>query len=162
MLNANRIVSEIRAALNNHSHRTDQEYADLAIEYVKECVRANELLTKCLTYLHRGFRSEAIRLCELDPPLLDVVAQLDFPEREAWVQATERFQVETPPDLMVDAAVELNEAYSTEDHLKQSMANYRRLNLVRAPVEKRIEALQQIIQLDPFSPLWQEALRRLA
>ena len=108
--------------------------------------------------LRQGLRSEAIRLAEAEPVLLDVVAILDFPERQQWVATLGRFGIARPAGLLVDLAAELNEAYAQEQPLAPLLARHRLLAISQAPLRMRIETLREIAGLEQNNPIWQEDL----
>ena len=127
--------------------------------YVEAVEQVNRRLRQCEELLHRGHRSEAIQLCEGKPNLLDLVAILDFPEHEAWTGYARQFDLAPPPDLMIDIASELNEAYSAELPLAELLRRHRLCALARLPLAPRIAVLRKIAHRDRDNPLWKTDLR---
>ncbi len=108
--------------------------------------------------LKQGLRSEAIRLCEVEPNLLDTVATLDFPEREQWNSLVAQYGIVAPPPLMLEWASVLNEAYALEQPLADLLRRHRLAALARSPLPVRIGLLRKLAECDADNPAWQEDL----
>ena len=108
--------------------------------------------------LRKGLRSEAIQLAEIEPKLLDVVAFLDFPERDPWLELANRSGIAPPMPLMLDVASELNEAYAVEQPLAALLQRHRLLALAHGPLSARIEVLRGLADGDANNPVWQDDL----
>jgi hypothetical protein len=156
-----RIVDDIRSFL----HATDQTYTEplrhLASEYAEACNKANERLRRCEEYLQRGMRSEAIQYAQAEPPLLDVVAVLDFRERMDWEQTAAMYGLTPPPRLRLETAEALNRAFAEEKPLEDLLRKHRRLALARAPLPDRLAILHKIWRMDAGNPVWGEDVVRL-
>ncbi len=94
--------------------------------------------------LKAGLRSEAIQQCEVEPNLLDVVATLDFPERDYWVQLLNQYGHPSSGPLLMDVAADLNEAYAEEQPLETLLDRHRLLALAHSPLRLRIKTLRQL------------------
>ena len=129
-----------------------------AADYKTLCERINERLVRCGELLRKGQRSEAIRLAEIEPNLLDLVAQANFPERDSFVELCQYFGVDVPPPLDEEIAAELNEAYAREQPLEELLRQYRRYALARVPLRRRIRLLRQIVTLDAQNLHWKKDL----
>jgi len=161
MLDNQRIVEEIQAALAATAVIDWDLLRDCAAEYAEACDEVNARLSQCGQLLRQGLRSEAIQLAERSPNLLDAVAQLDFPELEQWQQLLTVNGMVLPPQLRVDVASDLNTAYAVEAPLQYLLKRHRLLALARAPLVGRIQVLRAIRQADPGNPLWGEDLQTL-
>ncbi len=128
--------------------------------YAEKCNAVNRRLGDAALFLRSKFRSEAIRICEMEPNLVDEIQILNFPERAAWVGIATPLGVSTP-DLYFDLAVEVNDAY--DGHLAQEalVNEYRKLNTLRAPAAEREEALKKLSAAEPYNEVWKENLTRL-
>ncbi len=122
------------------------------------CEEVNERLRRCVSFLRRGSRSEAIQLAEIEPVLLDVVAMLDFPDRQQWCDLLAEHGITPGPPLALDLAAELNEAYVHERPLAGLLEQHRLLALARSPLRARIQVLRQLADLDMQNPVWREDL----
>jgi hypothetical protein len=154
MTDYQRIVDDIRSFLQ----ASDQSHTDslrrISTEYEAACQEANQRLRRCEEYLQKGLRSEAIHLAEADPVLLDVVAALDFPERQQWEEVALTYGLPPPPRLRTETASALNQAYADEQPLEQLLRRHRRLALERAPLEERLLLMRQISAIDATNPVW--------
>lgn len=137
----------------------DDELRQLAADYNRACRVVNTRLRRCGDFLRRDLRSEAIQLAESEPRLLDLVALLDFPEREQWEEVASVYDLPRGEPLLLEVAAELNEAYAAEQPLQALLSRHRLLALARAPLPLRIATLRRLDALDPGTPLWDEDLR---
>src|SRR5437016_310907 len=78
------VAGTIRASLHSPDLTIDDKLRRAAEAYANACQQANERLSRCADLLSHGMRSEALRLAELTPDLLELVTELDFPERQDW------------------------------------------------------------------------------
>src|SRR5688500_7981197 len=72
--------SDVEAAVVTSTHK---KY-DQAVRMV------NDRLRQCDQLLQKGLRAEALQQAEIEPKLLDVVAILDFDEKELWNNYAQR------------------------------------------------------------------------
>src|SRR5688572_25278484 len=101
MLDYQRIVEEIQAALLSQATLDWDLLRDAAAEYAAVCEDVNERLGECERLLKRGLRSEAIQAAEREPNLLDCVSLLDFPELAQWQQLLTSGGMVAPPRLKI-------------------------------------------------------------
>ncbi len=159
MLDYQRIVDDVRSSLYSHSAEGMDFLRAAAADYSVACDEINERLRKCGSLLRQGLRSEAIQHGEIDPNVLDVVAILDFPERDQWIELAKRNNIAPPTPLMLDVAAELNEAYAVEQPLAALLQHHRLLALAHGPLSTRIQVLRKLAELDANNPVWQDDLR---
>ncbi|MCA9262102.1 MAG: hypothetical protein KDA61_22950, partial [Planctomycetales bacterium] len=151
-----RLVDQIRTAVFNPVDV--DEAAELAGQYGAACTQLNERLRGCQQLLTQGLRSEAIEIAEAEPHVLDVAAVLDFPELGPWREQLAAANVNRPPEVLIDAAAALNEAYALERPLEALLAKHRLAALAQAPLSLRIDLLRQIADLDDQNSLWRQDL----
>src|SRR5947209_5418755 len=101
MSNHQQVVDDIRAFVRAVDQTNQSYLGDLASAYASLCREANDRLRRCVDYLHRGLRSEAIHLAEAQPSLLDLVAALDLAELEEWENACVMYGLPAPPHLLL-------------------------------------------------------------
>jgi hypothetical protein len=159
MLDYQRIVDDVRSSLLSRGGDGLDFLRAAAADYSVACDEANERLRQCGSLLRQGLRSEAIRLGDIEPNLLDVVALLDFPERAQWIDYSTRSGMAPPQPLLLDVATELNAAYAVEQPLASLLQQHRLLALSRGLLSKRIEVLRRLADLDPNNPVWLEDLQ---
>ena len=145
----------VRSLVQAIDQTNTPEGAVVAGAFAQVCREANERLRRCVDYLRRGHRSEAIHLADCQPKLLEMSAALDVPEIGAWENLCAGYGWMRAERILVDAAQELNEAYAVEQPLKELLARHRWLALARAPLDQRLLALRQLAKLDPNNPAWE-------
>src|SRR5437763_812023 len=106
MLDYQRIVDDVRNSLFSHSADGMDFLRAAAADYSIACDEVNDRLRQCGTLLRQGLRSESIQLADIEPNLLDVVAILDFPERDLWIETSGLYGLAPPTPLMLDVAAE--------------------------------------------------------
>jgi hypothetical protein len=159
MIDYQRTVDELRSCCQGSDQTLSEEMREAATGYREACLAVNARLRRCEEYLAKGLRSEAIQLAESDPPLLDTVATLDFPERPQWEQIAALYGLPSPPKLQLQTAEALNRAYSEQQPLQQLMKEHRRLALSRAPIIDRLTHLRKLQTADVGNPVWVEDIR---
>jgi len=153
------LVDQIRAFVQSADQTRSPALEALAASYAEACGEVGRRLSKCHGLLRQGLRSEAIQLAETSPRLLDQLAALDFPERAAWDEVVQMYDLLPAPPIPVESASFLNEAYAEEDPLQDLLRSHRRLALVRAPLSERIRVMRKLAALDPNNPIWPEDLQ---
>jgi len=149
-----RIVDDLRSALS-YGGAITPDVSALLESYREACRKANDRLRQCEGMLRQGLRGEAIQLAEIQPNLLDLLAMLDFPERES-IDATLRREGLSLPPLYTEAAAELNEAYAAHQPLESLLSRHRYLALSTAPLKERLVTLRRIASVDSMNPVWNE------
>jgi hypothetical protein len=156
MADAQRLVDDIRHFLQAGEHAASDAVRALAVEYAEACQQANNRLRRCEEYLRLGHRTEAIHFAQAEPPLLDVIALLDFPERPHWDQFVASCNLPQAPQLRLPTAEALNRAYAEVQPLEDLLRRHRLLALSRASLGERLAVLRQLAQLDPTNPVWDQ------
>jgi len=160
-MNTQSLILQIQMALSQLKSTPEPTLRNLAQNYADATATLNTRLMRCVLYLRQGFRSEALRLCETEPNLLDAINQLNFPQRAAWVSVAGQLGVNTL-DLSIPLAMEINDAYDVFGKVKQLCAEHRYLNTVRASVQDRSNVLRALQAQEPQNPAWREGLTRLS
>ena len=154
-----RITDEIHDVLAAGNDFSTDAVAAVHREYCDTVREVNARLRTCGDLLARGQRSEAIRQCNAEPNLLDAVAILDFPDRPLWSDLAAKLRLPRAPELLIDIAGDLNEAYTAEQPLEMILRSHRLLALARAPLTFRIQNLRAIRAADPGNAIWEQDLR---
>jgi len=149
-------IDEIQQFLNSPDQSEDAAIKGLAAEYKLACDETNSRLRKCRDLLEQGLRSQAIRLAEAEPNLLEVVAELDFVERDEWEEIAAQYGWERAYGLQVGIADQLNEAYESEEQLAPLLKQHRTLAWSRAPLTSRLKLMRRIAALDATTSFWRE------
>ena len=124
------------------------------------CREANLRLRRCAEFLFEGLCGEAVDYAVTQPPVLEMVAALDFRELPDWERTCGTMGLTRPGRLAVEFARDLQEAFKQQQPLREPLAKLRYLALSRAPLPERLAVLRQLIALDPACPVWKRTRRR--
>ncbi len=151
------VIDDIRTVLEN----TDSIYAGhremlrgIARNYDAAVGDINGRLRQCAQYLRKGNLSEAVRLAETEPNLLDSFTVLDFPERASWNEVLVAMELPPASSLNREIARELGDAFSQTAPLEPLLRKHRFLALALAPLSLRLQTLREIAVVDPTNPAW--------
>src|SRR5438094_5307887 len=153
------VVDEIRSFVQSVDQTLTDRIKEVAVLYVQACNEVNQRLRRCDEFLQKGLRSEAIHLAQTEPVLLDQLAILDFAERPQWEELALMYGLPAPPQLRLETAAALNEAYADEQPLEELLRKHRLLALTRGSLKGRISVMRRIAELDPGSTVWPDDIR---
>ena len=153
------LLESVRVTLASSMNPNQEELAQIHTELDTEIRNANKRLRECDALLAEGHRSEAIQLAEQEPNLLEVVGILDFPELPEWNDFVAEHGFTVTPELQIDIATDINDAYSEDAPLERLLRKFRVLSLGRSPLRSRIDLLRQIAKRDAGTPYWKEDLK---
>jgi hypothetical protein len=159
MLDYQRITDDVRSALLNNGLDGEDFLQAAAADYSLAIDEINDRLRQCTVILRKGLRSEALRLCEIEPNLLEAATVLDFPERDSWAELLKMRGLIPPAGLLVDMAAELNEAYAIEQPLAALLGRHRLLAMSRGPLTLRLQTLRELAERDRENPVWEQDIR---
>ncbi|WP_146118793.1 hypothetical protein [Blastopirellula marina] len=108
-----------------------------------------------------GLRTEAIQLAEAEPNLIELVTQLDFPEREAWEELVTMYQLPRMEPLLLDMAEMLNEAYADQEPLAKLLTTHRLMALAKSPLKQRLDVVRRLADLDFHASFWDDDVREM-
>lgn len=153
------LIERMQVTLASSINPAKEQLRELHGELTEQIRRTNKRLRECDALLAKGLRTEAIQLAEQEPPLLDVVAILDFPGLPEWNDFVAELGLTVAPELQIAIAAELNLAYSDDSPLKEHLRKFRLSSLLRAPLRTRIALLRQISSLDSGNATWESDLK---
>lgn len=116
-------------------------------------------LSECAGLLKAGMLSEALRKAEAFPPLLELCAELDFPEAGVWIDLCRGRRWATPERIDSNAVAVVSEAYSSQDALEPLVRSFRKAALKRN-LKQCIILLRKLIALDPMREDWPKDLAK--
>ncbi len=137
------------------------EASSLATDYAVIANEAVRRLDEIYEHINRGLRSEAIHLAETPPPLLDVLAALDFEGLDVWTSYTVSNNLPVPPSINSGRIQTLQEAYGKHEALEPMQKVYRRLSVKGGSTAEKISIVRRIRALDPANPNWPDDLKAL-
>ena len=154
------VIDQIQALLA-WDHDPESDYMEtLANDYRRLVNEVNERLRACDKLLSRGLRTEAIQQAESEPNLLDITAVLDFPEAEYWSDYVSQYEMPPIPELLVNIAADLNDAYAAEQPVARLLKLHRLHALALSPLSDRILILRTLADIDRDNAHWLEDLER--
>jgi hypothetical protein len=159
MADFQRVVEFLRDLRQGSLQTVNEEITQAATEYAELCVQANERLRKCSSFLQQGLRTEALHLADESPNLLDLVAAIDLPDPQAWMDFCQNNNLPVPPPLQLDRAAQLNDAYAQDQPLEHLLTQHRLLALSRGPIGERLAILRKIASIDAGSTTWEKDIR---
>jgi hypothetical protein len=154
------ITDAVRSFLRRSDQTLTDELRNLAREHAEALDAVNTRLRRCEEYLRRGLLGEAVHLAELEPPLLDLLRDLRFPEQQQWDEIVHLYNLpagDIPDD---DRAVDLNAAYGQHQQIEPLLRDYRRLVLSEAPLAERLVVVRRLAEQDVHNPEWRDILQR--
>jgi hypothetical protein len=158
MTGVQRIVDDVRARLAAHDQTLNDRLRLLADEYHVACSEAEARLRRCEEFARSGYRGEALYLAEVDPPLLEILSVLSFPERKAWAELTGMYDLPEAPPLSLARAKELNKVYAEYAKVEPMVTRLRHLGRTRAPLTERAAVLRELRAADRNCPVWVDQL----
>ena len=109
--------------------------------------------------LFEGLRDEAVTLH--DPEFPALAARLHLEDRAQWPEVQAFFTVEginLPPRIDFDTLTAMESAHAELEELRRPLDRLRRLNLERAPLQRRLAMLRKLRETDPTKPVWTQAI----
>ena len=156
---AEQITTRIRGIVENQETISNEEVLKLATRYQEYGAQANVRLRQVSDLIRKNMVSEALRLAESEPPLLDLCAELDFVGAEKWREQCTFHGWPAPEPLLAGAINLLNDAYASGAALEPLLKEYRKA--VREGATGRIvRILRRVAKLDAKNKTWVEDLRR--
>lgn len=152
------LIEQIQSILTWDNDPSEDELRQVAARYSKAVALINKRLAECDDCLHRGLRAEALQIADVEPNLLDAFSVLDFPELPAWNDYIGQFEIDRAPELALDSAAELNEAYSTAEPVEKLLQKHRLQALARASLADRTQTLRELTRIDDNNRIWKEDL----
>jgi hypothetical protein len=138
------------------------EVALYLARYIELVPAVDERLRFCAALLEKGLRHEALGYEADEPALLEAVTLLDLagrPQWQRWLEALKTLEFPEPQMPKTEAALELRDAQEQVLRLKPLLDQWRRFNLMNAPLPARIATLRQLRKQDPNNESWHESLK---
>jgi hypothetical protein len=132
---------------------------DLLPELRETIDDVNTALREVDALLFEGLRDEAVTLHDPEFPVL--AARLHLEDRGHWPELQAFFTAEginLPPRIDFDTLTALESAHAELEELRRPLDRLRRLNLERAPLQRRLAMLRKLRETDPTKPVWTQAI----
>lgn len=138
------------------------EVAEYLARYNELVPEVDQRLRFCAALLEKGLRHEALGYEADEPALLEAVTLLDLagrPQWQRWIEVLKALGFPEPQMPKVEVAQELREAQDQTTRLKPLLDQWRRFNLMNAPLPARIATLRQLRKHDPNNEAWHDSLK---
>lgn len=156
-MRAEPVISKVRQAVADEGGQGIAS-AELAQQYAELCAEANKRLANCATCLKQGMVSEALRVADTEPQLLDLCAELDFVGVEKWEKLCQEKKWPAPERLDAKAIQDINDAFCSSQIIEPLLKEYRRA--VRTNETREcIRLLRRLAALDKSNSNWTEDLK---
>lgn len=160
MTPAERLVNHIREFLHGFDQEATPEAQEMSMQYSDLCHSLNDRLAKCVDFLRKGRRTEAVQAALTQPSVFELVETLDFDEAKNWLNLCLDLEMVPPPEIDFDAIDRLREECTTEQLMEPLLRQFRRL-VHSGNRDERIHVLRRIRSHDEENPVWRENLEPL-
>jgi hypothetical protein len=161
MADPRQLVESIRGFIRAEGSVIGAPVASTAAEYAEMCRETNVRLKRCADFLHEGLIGEAVEFAAARPPLLDLIATLDFQEAPDWDRMCEQMSLARAERLELNTSIILHAAKERYEPIRELLGKYRYLALARSPLGERLAVAWQLAAADPASVIWQEEAEEL-
>jgi hypothetical protein len=156
-----RIVNEVRGIVRSGNQTVTERVRELAGQFAHLCASASSRLQRCEEYVFQGRRSEAVQLARVQPPLLELLAALNFPERPQWDELAAVYGLPACSAIDTGRAVAVNAAFAEIQSQETLLREHRRMNMARAPVVQRLTIVRELFGQDKWNPSWLKEIETL-
>lgn len=157
MIDYQTLIDKMIAAVDMPDLPLD-ELQGLSKQYADACSDANLRLARCGQFLRVGNSAEAIRLADSTPPLLDICNILDYTDRDEWFEMCKSLHLTVPQTINPGIVEQLNHAYNHFYDLEDLLKENRKLALLRAPLDQRLNVLRKLAEKEPQNIIWSEMI----
>lgn len=153
-------IQQLHAAMEGLRTNAPEPLAAAVQDYAAAVAEVNGRLRAAHALLRQGRRADAVHACDIEPSVLESVAELDYTDQslDSWLPTFDELGIPQPQRILTNLAAELNAAYDVSYQLANLMRRHRLLAIGRGPLEDRVDVLRRIIEIDPDNPAWQEDL----
>jgi hypothetical protein len=127
--------------------------------YDRLCREANRRLRECFALIQRGRYANAVANAELDPNLIDLCTQLEFPERDWLASAAQTLGVAAPELIHRELFSALQDAYNKGSTVAENLRLLHQLTLARAPLPTRLAVMRRLVVQNPNHPFLDTDIR---
>ena len=156
-MRAEPVIGKVRQAVADEGGQGIAS-SELAQQYAELCAQANKRLANCANCLKQGMISEALRVADAEPQLLDLCAALDFIGVEKWEKLCQDRKWTAAERLDAKAIQDINDAFCSSQIVEPMLKEYRRA--VRANETREcIRLLRRLASVDKNNANWTEDLK---
>jgi hypothetical protein len=156
-MTTSQLIQQLRACLGQGAGRDRDEAQRLARMYADACRQASERLGQSASYLSKSMVSESLQVAESDPPLLDLIAQLDFMGSEDWRVLCSDNGWSVPSGFDDNQIAQLNGAYESSASIEPMLKQFRR-SVREKHTADCIRILRGLVHTQPDNENWKADL----
>lgn len=163
-----RFMAELRAAyedlVGGISQTARQRIRDAVATYATDLLpRIDQRLLLCDTLLRQGLRDEALGHAAEEPMLAAAADHMNL-ERfgqayRDWMEASRAAGILPPVPPRMEFVRNLRDAEQSVTALETLLTRWRRMNIAREPLSRRIGILRELRAQDGTNPVWPEVLK---
>ena len=160
MIPEQQLVQQIVDLIHSDQVERNPVLEEFAEQYAELCFDVVGRLQRCVEYLDRGMRSEAVHEATSAPSLLGLVEVIQFDEVRKWGNIVTDLDLAPFPSVPMDIVERLRRECLTEESLAPLLKEYRRC-VYQGDQDQCIRLLRELRERDPDNPSWAENLRPL-
>lgn len=160
MTPAERLVNHIREFLHGFDQEATPEAHEMSMQYSDLCHSLNDRLAKCVDFLRKGRRTEAVQAALTQPSVFELTETLEFDEVKNWLNLCLDLEMIPAPEIDLDAIERLQEECTKEQLMEPLLREFRRM-VHSGSRDERIHILRRIRSHDEGNPVWRENLEPL-
>ncbi|MBO4345523.1 MAG: hypothetical protein J5833_07195 [Victivallales bacterium] len=154
------LVQQIQQVLGAANIEKNAALEDLAIQFSELCDAANARLARCVDYINKGMRSEAVNEIHNLPDLFVLADLLSFEGARKWRNLCADLEMPIFQPLDAELLDKLKKAAATESDMEPLLREYRRF-VYEGDHRNCILMLRKIREADPDNPSWAANLKPL-
>ena len=154
------IIARLRAQLNSSDLTATDAFLQLYTQYLELYDEANQRIFQCDELLQRRMKLEAMNEAKRNPPLLELVSALDFPEKPKLDLLVELYDWQTPTIINIEKLEGIRRELNSLQMLQPLLAEYRRISRSNS-IKDKLEILRQLVKVDASNSEWRAALEEL-
>lgn len=144
-MNASTLISKIQHVIDLEGESDDG--ASLSQQYADAVKQANVRLERCNAYLAENQSSEAMRIADEHPQLLELCATLAFAQYPVWRELCERQGWGLPPEVDEDAVARIQTMFEGNSAV-ESLNELHRRAVRRHDDALRMSCLRRLVNVD--------------
>jgi hypothetical protein len=153
------LVRRIHLALEGELSQS--ELMQLAEEYAEICRQGNQRLDQLLTLIEKGSLYSALQLAEVEPPVMDLVAQLSFPASPQWREFCIEQKLPVPEKLNESAIRHVSELYHNKTLDTSYLYREYRSWILQKDRPQALQCLRAILRMNPSDQNARDEAQRL-
>ena len=152
------LVDKIRRVLDDPERVDDETYSRLQRDYSRVVDDVNTELRECDALLDSNQSNDAIQRAERSS-LLEIVATLQFADREEWEETVAERELDPADSLLAAVATRLGRFYGPVQQREPLLRELRWHSLALSPLRDRLEILWRLRDSDSVPETWEKDIQ---